>query len=55
MAGGHLVDSVGMRACIVGFSLLVLLGQALTALGCSINSMAVMLLGTWEDLGSSHS
>lgn len=34
-----------MRVCIVGFSSLVLLGQLLTALGCTVNSMATMLLG----------
>lgn len=40
-----MVDTVGMRACIVAFSLLVLTGQIITALGVTIHSMATMLLG----------
>lgn len=40
-----MVDTVGMRACIVVFSLLVLTGQIITALGVTIHSMATMLLG----------
>lgn len=43
--GGHLVDTVGMRACIVVYSLLVLTGQIITALGITVHSMAIMLLG----------
>ncbi|KAM3575962.1 hypothetical protein VYU27_002147 [Nannochloropsis oceanica] len=43
--GGHLVDTVGMRACIVVFSLLVLTGQVITALGVTIQSMTIMLVG----------
>jgi len=34
-----------MRACIVVFSLLVLLGQLITALGITVHSMGLMLLG----------
>jgi MFS family permease len=34
-----------MRFSIVAFSMMVLLGQILTAIGCSTRSMAIMLLG----------
>ena len=40
-----MVDTLGMRMCIVSFSVLVLVGQVITALGCTARSMATMLLG----------
>jgi hypothetical protein len=40
-----MVDTLGMRFSIMSFSVLVLVGQVITALGCSVHSMATMLLG----------
>lgn len=43
--GGYLVDKLGCRVMVVVFSALLVLGQAIFALGTSIDSYAIMLLG----------
>ena len=45
MAGGLLVDRAGVCFSLILFSCLILLGQTVTAFGCGIDSLHIMLLG----------